>query len=160
MRLPPLSLPPEGAGNGMNVLIVILDSLRRDHVGVYGHPQMHAPSIDELARSSTRFTEARPEAMPTVQMRRCVHTGKRTFPARAWEPQKGVDVRMPGWQRIPEEQVTLAEMLQSAGYTTVLISDTPHLFKPSMNFQRGFDTWSFVRDPTLTGLLEGRPTPA
>lgn len=157
MRLPTLSLPPEGAGNGMNVLIVILDSLRRDHVGAYGNPGMHTPSIDELARASTRFTEARPEAMPTVQVRRCVHTGRRTFPARGWTPQKGVGVRMPGWERIPEDQVTLAEMLQSAGYTTVLLTDTPHLFQPSMNFQRGFDTWSFVRDPQLTRLLEGRP---
>ena len=141
----PVRLPRDGAGNGMNVIVVILDSLRRDHVGAYGNRRIHTPSIDELARSSTRFTEARPEAMPTVQMRRCVHTGERTFPTRRWYPRKGDSVRMPGWEPIPESQVTLAEMLSAAGYYTALVTDTPHLFKPAMNFHRGFDTWSFVR---------------
>lgn len=145
MRHAPVRLPREGAGNGMNVIIVILDSLRRDHVGAYGNGRIHTPSIDELARSSTRFTEARPEAMPTMQVRRCVHTGERTFPMRRWYPRKGDSVRMPGWEPIPEEQVTLSEMLSAAGYYTALVTDTPHLFKPSMNFHRGFDTWSFVR---------------
>jgi len=141
----PVRLPRDGAGNGMNVIVVILDSLRRDHVGAYGNRRIHTPSIDELARSSTRFTEARPEAMPTVQVRRCVHTGERTFPTRSWFPRKGDSVRMPGWEPIPEDQVTLAEMLSAAGYYTALVTDTPHLFKPSMNFHRGFDTWAFVR---------------
>ena len=145
MRHDPVRLPRDGAGNGMNVIVVILDSLRRDHVGAYGNGRIHTPSMDELAWSSTRFTEARPEAMPTVQVRRCVHTGERTFPARRWYPRKGDSVRMPGWEPIPEDQVTLAEMLSAAGYYTALVTDTPHLFKPSMNFHRGFDTWTFVR---------------
>lgn len=171
MSTDPVGLPRDGAGNGMNVIIVVLDSLRRDHVGAYGNRRIHTPSIDELARSSTRFTEARPEAMPTIQVRRCVHTGERTFPTRRWYPRKGDSVRMPGWEPIPEEQVTLAEMLSAAGYYTVLITDTPHLFKPSMNFHRGFDTWSFVRgqqgdrfrparsssDPQLKRYLAGLP---
>ena len=145
MNNDPVRLPRDGAGNGMNVIVVILDSLRRDHVGAYGNRRIHTPSIDELARSSMRFTEARPESMPTVQVRRCVHTGERTFPTRGWYPRKGDSVRMPGWEPIPENQVTLSEMLGAAGYYTALVTDTPHLFKPSMNFHRGFDTWTFVR---------------
>lgn len=154
----PVRLPGDGAGNGMNVIVVILDSLRRDHVGAYGNRRIHTPSIDELARSSTRFTEARPEAMPTVQVRRCVHTGERSFPTRRWHPHKGDRVRMPGWEPIPEEQVTLAEMLSAAGYYTALITDTPHLFKPSMNFHRGFDTWSFVRGQQGDRFRPGQPS--
>lgn len=159
MRIDPVAMPHEGAGNGMNVIVVILDSLRRDHVGVYGDTRTQTPAIDELARSSTRFLEARPEAMPTVQVRRCVHTGKRTFPVRRWTPQKGDGVRMPGWERIPEEQITLSEILGSAGYYTVLVTDTPHLFKPSMNFHRGFRTFSWIRgqqgDPFRPGRSAG-----
>jgi arylsulfatase A-like enzyme len=156
MRLPRLpQLPRPGAGNGMHVIVVVVDSVRRDHIGVYGSRDVRTPAIDELARSSTRFTQARPEAMPTVQVRRCVHTGMRTFPTRGWWPQKGDGVRMPGWQRIPEEQVTLAEVLAAAGYFTAFISDTPHLFKPSMNFTRGFQYWDYVRGQPASGFRGG-----
>lgn len=152
MQQPQVRLPRRGAGNGMNVILVVIDSVRRDHLGVYGSRDTRTPAIDELARSSTRFTQARPEAMPTVQVRRCVHTGMRTFPTRNWWPQKGDGVRMPGWQRIPEEQVTLAEILTAAGYFTSFITDTPHLFKPSMNFHRGFQHWNLVRGQPADGL--------
>jgi arylsulfatase A-like enzyme len=54
-------------------------------------------------------------------------------------------VRAYGWQRIPEEQVTLAETLQAHGYTTAFVTDAYHQFKPSMNFHRGFDQWHWVR---------------
>lgn len=155
MQLPEVRLPRRGAGNGMNVLLVVVDSVRRDHLGVYGSRDTRTPAIDELARSSTRFTQARPEAMPTVQVRRCVHTGTRTFPTRNWWPRKGDSVRMPGWQPIPEEQVTLAEILAAAGYFTSFITDTPHLFKPSMNFHRGFQHWNLVRGQPADGFRGG-----
>jgi arylsulfatase A-like enzyme len=154
MEVPPITLPPPGVGNGMNVVIVILDSLRQDHVGAYGARGVDTPALDDLARTSTMFTRAWPEAMPTVQVRRCVHTGQRTFPTRGWWPQKGGRVRMPGWQRIPEEQVTLAEILESAGYYTSFITDVPHLFHPSMNFHRGFQHWDLIRGQ-YNGMFRG-----
>jgi arylsulfatase A-like enzyme len=36
-------------------------------------------------------------------------------------------------------------MLSASGYRTALIGDTFHMFKPSKNFWRGFDQWTFVR---------------
>ena len=124
----------------MNVVLVLLDSLRADHVGCYGYGPTaegwacRTPAIDALSRESVRFTRAFPEALPTIPVRRAVHTGTRTFPFRGWLPQKGDTVRAYGWQRIPEEQVTLSETLQNNGYRTALITDAYHQFKPSMNF--------------------------
>ncbi|MBM4419193.1 MAG: sulfatase [Chloroflexi bacterium] len=135
----------------MNVVLVMLDSLRADHVGCYGYgPTLEGwtcqtPAMDRLATESIRFTRAFPEALPTIPVRRAVHTGTRTFPFKDWVPQKGDTVRAYGWQRIPEEQVTLAETLGANGYRTAFITDAYHQFKPSMNFHRGFDYWHWVR---------------
>ena len=70
----------------MNVIVVILDSLRRDHVGVYGNDRIRTPNLDALAKESLRFTRAYPESIPTLPARRAIHTGKRTWPFRNWEP--------------------------------------------------------------------------
>ena len=129
----------------MNVIIVILDSLRADHVGCYGNPWIRTPVMDALAGESILFTRAFPESLPTIPMRRTLHTGLRTWPFRDWIPQKGDWVRAYGWQRIPEDQVTLAEILERDGYHTAFITDAYHQFKPSMNFHRGFRQWRWVR---------------
>jgi glucan phosphoethanolaminetransferase (alkaline phosphatase superfamily) len=55
---------PSG-GPGMNVVLVVLDSLRKDHVGAYGNDWIKTPTLDALAEESLLFTRAHPEAMPT-----------------------------------------------------------------------------------------------
>lgn len=121
----------------LNAIIIILDSLRKDHIGIYGNRWIQTPNLDALARESLRFNRAYPESTPTIPARRAIHTGLRSFPFRNWVPQKGT-LSLYGWQRIPEDQTTLAEILQSAGYETLLVTDCYHQFRPSMNFNRGF----------------------
>jgi arylsulfatase A-like enzyme len=133
----------------MNVILIILDSLRADHVGCYGNTWIRTPTLDGLAQESIVFTRAFPESLPTIPMRRAIHTGKRTFPFRDWVPQKGDWVLCYGWQRIPEDQITLPETLEREGYHTAFITDAYHQFKPSMNFHRGFRQWRWVRGQEL-----------
>jgi arylsulfatase A-like enzyme len=115
----------------MNVILIILDSLRKDHVGAYGNDQMRTPTLDALAEESLLFTRAYPDAMPTIPARRAIHTGMRTLPFKAQ------------WAPIPQEQPTLAEILKKEGYHTALVTDThPQFF---MNFQRGFDVYRKIR---------------
>ena len=40
----------------MNVVVVMIDSLRRDHVGCYGNDWIKTPNLDALATESARFT--------------------------------------------------------------------------------------------------------
>jgi arylsulfatase A-like enzyme len=131
-----------------NVVVVIIDSLRKDHLGAYGNPWIKTPNLDALAKESLRFSRAYPESLPTICARRAIHTGMRSWPFRDWQPYKGVDVEVWGWQPIPEGQRTLAEVLSEAGYQTLLVTDTLHQFKASMNFQRGFDVFDFIRGQT------------
>jgi len=135
---------PSG-GSRMNVIVVILDSLRKDHIGAYGNDRVKTPNLDALAKESLRFDRAYPESIPTIPARRAIHTGKRTWPFRNWIPQKGETFFPAGWQRIPEDQTTLSEILLPEGYNNSLITDAHHQFKASMNFQRGFDVFDFIR---------------
>ena len=135
---------PKG-GPKMNVVVVNLDSLRRDHVGVYGNDWIKTPNLDALAKESLRFTRPYPESIPTICARRSIYTGIRTWPFRNWMPQKGETFFPAGWQRMPEVQVSLTEILAENGYDTALITDTYHQFKPSMNFHRGYNIFNFIR---------------
>jgi arylsulfatase A-like enzyme len=132
-------------GPNVNVVVIILDSLRKDHIGAYGSRRVQTPNIDALAAESLRFTSAYPESLPTIPARRAIHTGLRSFPFRGWDPPGQDFVPLYGWQPIPEGQTTLAETLRGAGFTTMLITDTLHMFRPFYNFHRGFDVFHFVR---------------
>jgi len=143
----------------MNIILVIFDSLRKDCMGVYGSPpwgKVRTPHFDAFARESLVITRAFPESLPTLPARCAIYTGQRVYPFHNGDFRlKGDFVGAPGWGPIPEEQPTLAEILSEAGYRTGLISDVYHMFKPSKNFWRGFDQWTFLRgqeiDPSRSG---------
>jgi arylsulfatase A-like enzyme len=127
------------AGNGLNVVVVIVDSVRADHVGVYGGPASSTPNIDELARQSVRFTRPRAEAFPTIPARRAIMSGRRSFPFRNWHPTEGLP-HEPGWQSIPAQQTIFTDHLHAAGYTTGYVTDNPHILGVAYdNFRPRFD---------------------
>lgn len=132
-----------------------MDTLRKDHTGIYGNSWIKTPNLDAFARESIIFEDAYPESLPTIPFRRSTHTGIRTFPFKEYHPRKGDMVQAYGWEPIPEPQTTLAEILRREGYTTAFITDTYHYFKPSMNFHRGFSQWHLIRgqeaDPYKSG---------
>lgn len=139
----------------MNVVLIIIDTLRQDHVGCYGNKWIKTPYLDSLARESVLFTQAYPESLPTLQVRRALQTGCRIFPFRGNKAYKGDFVGAAGWGPVSEERDTIAEILSGHGYRTAFITDTYHQFKPSKNFHRGFDEWTWIRgqegDPYRSG---------
>lgn len=139
--LPPLATAR--GGNGMNVVLIVLESTRKDHLGVYGS-SVQTPNLDALARSGTRFTRAYPEMMPTIPIRRALHTGLRTYPAKDWQEYRD-SAPLPGWEPIPQEQTTLAEMLGQVDYSSAFVNGNPEVLRASMDFQRGFASWDWVR---------------
>jgi arylsulfatase A-like enzyme len=137
----------------MNIILIVIDSLRKDCVAAYGPTvgrqwfgrEIETPALNSFAASAMTFTRAFPEALPTVVFRRAIHTGRRVFPFRNYRPTKWDIVYLPGWQPIDENCDTLAEVLARAGYRTGYISDCMPVFQPSTNFHRGFHHWHFVR---------------
>jgi arylsulfatase A-like enzyme len=150
-RLP--NLPGQSLATDTNVVLVIIDSLRKDHIGAYGNDWIQTPNLDALAKESLRFTRAYPESAPTICARRAIHTGLRTWPFRDWKPPKGEDIILQGWEPIPEGQTHLAELLKHSSYATLLQTDNMHQYKASYNFQRGFDVFDFIRGQTTDNYM-------
>jgi len=119
------------AGPGRNVIVIVTDSLRADHVGCYGS-QVQTPNLDRLAAESALFEQAYSENLPTLPCRTAWWTGKHLFPHR-------------GWQHFEPTDYLLAEVLWDRGLTSALITDVYHMHKPVYNCGRGFDTTVFVR---------------
>jgi arylsulfatase A-like enzyme len=139
-------------GVAANAIIIVMDTFRADHIGIYGNDWIETPSLDALASESITFTHAFPEILTTIPMRRTLHTGLRTWPVRQWVQDKGDIIPTWGWQRIPEDQTTVAETLAVQGYQTGFITDTYHYFSPSRNFHRGFNQWVWVRGQEMDRL--------
>ena len=130
----------------MNVISIVLDTFRSDIIGP-GRKMSYVetPNLDQLASESVVFDNAFGEGQPTLQIRRAFYTGRRSFPWRYNFDRRGHWHHAPGWHKIPPEQDTLAEILSKRGYLTGLIADVYHMFKPTMNYWRGFSTWDFIR---------------
>jgi len=62
----------------MNVIWIISDSLRHDHLGCYGNQVIHTPSLDALACRSVRFDRHYIASFPTMPARADYLTGRWT----------------------------------------------------------------------------------
>lgn len=112
----------------MNVIWIIADTLRRDHLGCYGNREIHTPSLDALACRSVRFDHHYIASFPTMPARADYLTGRWTGSFMSWEP-------------LPRDQVTLPEVLQQKGFNTTAVVDTPFYLRNGMNYDRGFSTF-------------------
>jgi len=115
----------------MNVIWVISDSLRRDHVGAYGNKTIHTPSIDAFAARAVRFDRHYIAAFPTMPTRADYFTGRWTMSYMQWEP-------------LSRDEVLLSELLGSQGIHTAAVVDTPFFIRRGMNYDRGFRTFKEV----------------
>jgi arylsulfatase A-like enzyme len=136
----------EARGDGQpNVLLVIIDTLRPDHVGAYGSPHVQTPNIDALVGRGLRFTRAFPEAMVTVPARRSMFSCRRIFPYRDWEPNEEIGTS-PGWLPIDDPELTFTTALRRAGYWTAQVSDSPFLafMKAYEPYRKTFHEWRTI----------------
>lgn len=116
----------------MNVILIVADSMRRDHLGCYGNARVRTPNLNRLAEQACVFENAYAASFPTVPNRLDIMTGR-------------FSLIEAGWQPLPRDATVLAEVLSDAGYVTQMISDTPHTLANGYNYQRGFDGWEWIR---------------
>jgi len=128
--------------NGLNLVVLIADTFRLDHIGAYGPTRAKTPCLDQLAKESVVFENAFADGLPTIPCRRCYQTGKSVLPGAAWIPH-------------PAGEVNIAQILAAHGCWTGLISDVYHYFKPDMNLHVGFNTWEWIRGHESDAYLGG-----
>jgi arylsulfatase A-like enzyme len=120
---PPDSLHPP------NIVLIVVDTLRRDHVGCYGHSLDSTPNIDRLARDGARFDQMISASSFTVPSVMSLFTGLPPTLHRTGFNSK-----------LPSSLTTLAAELHTRGYQTAGVSPNPST-RPSFGFGVGFDTY-------------------
>ncbi len=116
----------------MNIIIVVTDTLRRDHLPCYADTDVVTPNLNRFAESALIFEDCYAASFPTVPARADLMTGRYTFTYLPWAP-------------LPQDEVTLAEMISAAGYNTAAIADTPFLARRGYGQERGFHEFVYVR---------------
>ncbi len=132
---PEASAAPRGNGRRPNIVLILLDDLGWGEPGCYGQRVIRTPVIDGLAAQGLRFSQAyaNPSCAPT---RASLVTGLHTGHSRVKSNADAVG-------GLTAEDVTVGEVLRSAGYTTGLVGkwglgpDTGD--NPSHPNRQGFD---------------------
>jgi len=118
---------------GINLIFIMLDSFRQDHVGIYHKgksPFPHVkpcdtPNLDKFAEECVILENVYPCGLPTIPVRFELMTGYYSLPYRPWAPLTSYDL-------------TIAEILKEYEYVNAFITDTYHYRAPGMNYHRGF----------------------
>ncbi len=117
--------------------VILVDSLRADHLGCYGYERDTSPAVDAFAAGAVRFDQAIASGSWTQPSIMSMMT---SVPA-------DVHQRIHWGRPHSTNVVTLAETLQKAGYQTVGLVANP-MTNRKYGFARGFD---FYDDYSLTG---------
>jgi arylsulfatase A-like enzyme len=138
--------PPEPE---TNVVLIVIDTLRADHLSFYGYEHETAPFLADLAARSTVFENAYSTSSWTAPATASLFTSLHpiqhgvqsglvaTRAARQEEP--GLELN-----RIPSALWTLPEVLASAGYRTYGFSDNLNVSE-NLGFAQGFDEFEMLK---------------
>lgn len=131
------------AGKRPNVLFILVDTLRQDHVGAYSGAADASPGVDRLAREGLRFADAVTVVPKTTQSVAAFHTGK--YPVH-----NGVRVLN---DTLRAQEQTLAELFLAAGYRTGAFVHNGWIVR-GRGFEQGFEQfWSFFEIERAWGPL-------
>ena len=139
------ALEPAPAGGRPNFVFFLLDDLGWSDVSCYGSKYYDTPAIDRLAAEGMRFTDAYAACPVCSPTRASILTGR--YPARLnltdWIPghkRANPPLLVPAFnQELPLAEVTIAESLRAAGYTSASIGKWHLGGEPFYPDKQGFD---------------------
>ncbi|MFT7464987.1 MAG: arylsulfatase A-like enzyme [Pseudohongiellaceae bacterium] len=115
-----------------NVLLLVIDTLRTDHLSSYGYRWPTTPAIDALAQRGVRFNDCTSGASWTMPSMISLMTGRRLLTT---------------IYKVPEEHTMLAEGFSQGGYRTGgFVANS--LLANNAGFHRGMDSWAVRKTGT------------
>lgn len=114
-----------------NLLLIILDTMRRDRLSLYGGSRTTSPNLDAFAHGATVYDRAVSAAQWTVPSHASMFTGIYPSAHGLTEADKALAGRIP----------TVAEQLQNAGYHTVGFCNNPLVGVLNHGLTRGFESF-------------------
>jgi len=122
------------------VVLVVVDTLRADHLGFYGYSRDTSSHLDRWAEEGMVFERAMSTSSWTLPTFGSILTGR--LPTGHGVGYRGGGEVRPKSTRLDQTLPTLAEELQQAGFATGAFIDNPWL-KPRFGLNRGFDTYDY-----------------
>lgn len=118
-----------------NILLITSDQHRADTMGVYGHPVVQTPHLDQLAFEGVRFTAAFSDCPVCIPARTTMITGRQAH-------KNGIPSYSEHARVSRRREDFLGSLITAAGYQTHLVGKTHWHTEPS--FRAGFEgvTWS------------------
>lgn len=127
----PFLIKPQDKGKEkLNVIIYLVDTLRADHLGCYGNPEIQTPHIDRFASQGVLFEKAYSQASWTKPSTATLLTS--TYPS-----YHGAITREDG---LTNRVTTIAESLRDEGYLTAGFINNPNIVS-DFGFHQGFDSY-------------------
>jgi arylsulfatase A-like enzyme len=116
-----------------NLLIIMIDTLRADRLGVAGYPRSLTPSLDQIARHGVWFRQARAQAPSTTRSLPSLLTSR--YPSQVdWVKRYAM------YSAITEQNLTVFEVLAALGFRNVGLF-SHFYFTPDRGLSQGFSKW-------------------
>lgn len=129
--------PAPGKTERPDLIVLLVDALRADHVGGYGYPRETTPAIDALARDGIVFRQAVAASTFTKSSIASLFTGRFPFQHGVYWGSRRDDSGAVRADLLGDGAVTLAEVLRDRGYLTEAWVQNSHLVS-RMGFGQGF----------------------
>ncbi len=145
----------ESADMHPSVVLVVVDTLRADHLGCYGYGGPTSPNLDELAGQGVRFDQlvsAAPWTLPSV-VSLMTSTWPSVHGAAIWDQGPRTIDSPIGIRGIDKRITTLAQAFQENGYRTCAWVTNPFLSSGS-GIERGFDEYVYQHYPEEGGQAD------
>jgi len=125
-------------GPKTDVVIIVLDTVRRDRLGIYGYGGNTTPRLDAWASTGRVYQNAKSVSSWTLPSHASLFTGQypMTHGVRTAEPGGRVH-----FYALPDGRATLAGALRDEGYATAGISANRAFLNPRWGLDQGFDLW-------------------
>ena len=143
-----------------HVVVVLIDTFRPDHLGVFGHERETAPYLEALIRRSSVFRQAFSTSSWTAPSTSSLFTS--LYPTRHGVTEGFLAHRQRSEamaakneviqiNRLPAEVATLPELMREAGYTTLGVASNINIGS-EIGFDRGFDRFEKMQDRSAKKL--------
>lgn len=123
---------PGTAPRGPNVVLLIIDTVRADHLSLYGYGRRTSPNLEGLAGKGFSFSRAFTQYPSSLGSHASIFTSLYPLSHCTYE-------HVPS-SRLPDDFTTIAEYFKNAGYLTIGILDNPWLAR-RFGFTQGFDIY-------------------
>jgi arylsulfatase A-like enzyme len=141
-----VSMGDKTQGKRPNIVFILIDALRADHLPIYGYSRQTAPNLTAFARRGMTFTRMYAQAPSTRPSVATIFSS--LYPT----------VHKVNYERdfLPESVTVLPEILRAAGYKTFGVSANANV-SPTFGYSQGFDEfWVWKTESAFRLTMMGR----